>query len=176
LTDKLRALYLRQAVYGDPRTILESQFKMVKFKNGLIKLGVTNFDEVETEGRALAKVKLVEMLREAFEERATYAKLTGPAWQMTEKKIKIVLKNLAKLGIEVTTTQLDELRDQANTKMFSVAEHELNMINMAIDARGEIAFLTSKRKLAEEILVRLADETHLQRPGYELKLSIQEAC
>jgi hypothetical protein len=176
LTDKLRAIYLRRAMYGDMRTVLETQFKMIKMKNGLIRLGVKNFDEVETEGKALAKVKLFEMLREAFEERATYAKLSGEAWKMTERKIKTVLKNLERLGVALSQTELDLLRDKANERMLREAEHELTLINTAIEAKGEIAYLTSKRMMAEQIIERVANESGFQAPGHEIKVSIQEAC
>ncbi len=176
LTDKLRALYLRRALYGDLRTVLETQFKMIKLKNGLIRLGVKNFNEVESEGKVLAKVKLFQMLREAFEERATYAKLSGEAWKMTERKIKTVLKNLEKLGVNLSQTELDLMRDKANEKMYREAEHELSLINAAIEARGEIAYLTSKKKMAGQILERLAEESGFKAPGHELELSIEEAC
>lgn len=176
LTDKLRALYLRQAVYGDIRTVLETQFKMIKLKNGLIRLGVKNFDEVETQGKALAKVKLFEMLREAFEERATYAKLAGEAWKMTERKIKTVLRNLENMGVNLSQTELDLIRDKANEKMHREAEHELALIEMAIEARGEIKYLTSKRKMAIDVLNRISQESGFQAPGNELQLSIEEAC
>lgn len=176
LTDKLRALYLRQAVYGDIRTVLETRFKMIKLKNGLIRLGVKNFDEVETQGKALAKVKLFEMLREAFEERATYAKLSGEAWKMTERKIKTVLKNLENIGVNLSQTELDLIRDKANEKMHREAEHELALIEMAIEARGEIKYLTSKRKMAIDVLNRISQESGFQAPGNELQLSIEEAC
>lgn len=176
LTDKLRALYLRKAVYGDMRTVLTTKIKMVKMQNGLIKLGVKNFDEIEIEGKALAKVKLFEMLNEAFEERATYAKLSGVAWKMTERKLKTVLKNLEKLGVKLSQRELDQIRDKANTKMFREAEDEFRLIQTAIEARGEIAYLTNKRKMAHEILERLAEETGFKAPGHEIAISIQEAC
>jgi len=176
LTDKLRALYLKRALYGDIRTVLETQFKMIKTRNGLIKLGVKNFDQVEAEGKALAKLKLYEMLKESFEERATYAKLSGEAWKMTERKIKTVLKNLERLGVKLSDSELDQVRDKANEKMYREAEHELNLINTAIEAKGEIAYYTSKRKKAIQILERLAQETGFQAPGHEIELSVKEAC
>jgi len=176
LTDKLRALYLRRAVYGDVRTILETQFKMIKLKNGLIRLGVKNFDEIEAQGKALAKVKLFEMLREAFEERATYAKLAGEAWKMTERKIKTVLKNLENLGVTLSQRELDLVRDKANEKMYREAEHELGLIETAIQAKGEIAYLTNKRKMVLEIMERLAQESGLPKPKSMIEYSIKDAC
>ncbi|MGB9613105.1 MAG: hypothetical protein ACPL4K_02875 [Candidatus Margulisiibacteriota bacterium] len=176
LTDKLRALYLRRAVYGDMRTVLETQFKMIKLKNGLIRLGVKNFDEIENQGKALAKVKLFEMLREAFEERATYAKLAGEAWKMTERKIKTILKNLENIGVSLSQAELDYVRDKANEKMYREAEHELSLIETAILTKGEIPYLTSKRKMVLEIMERLAKESGLQKPQSMLKLTVKEAC
>jgi len=176
LTDKMRALFMKRALHGDIRTVLETQFKMIKTKNGLIKLGVVNFDEIEAEGSSLAKVKLFAMLQEAFEERATYAKLSGPAHQMTERKIKTILRNLEKLGTIMTDQELNQIRDHANAKMYEVAEHELNLIQTAIGVHGEMKYLTSKRKLAQEILRRVRAESSLQIPEHKIKLDIQEAC
>lgn len=175
-TDKLRAIYLHRALHGDSRSVLETQFKMMKLKNGMIRLGVKNFDEIEGQGKALAKLKLLGMLKEGFEERATYAKLSGEAWKMTERKIKTVLRNLEKLGVELSQTELDSVRDRANRKMHQEAEQELSLIQAAIEARGEIKYLTTKKKMAVQILERLALESGLQKPGNELKLSVEEAC
>jgi len=176
MTDKLRAIYMRRAMQGDLRAVLETQFKMIKTKNGLIKLGVSNFEQFKKEGEALAKYRLYEMLKEAFEERATYAKLSGEAWNMTERKIKTVLKNMERLGADLSQTELDTIRDRANEKMHREAEHELSLINMAIQLQGEMKYLTTKRKLVLGILERLAQESGLQAPGDELKSELREAC
>ena len=171
----MRAIYLRRAMHGDLRSVVETQFKMIKLKNGLIRLGLSNFTEVEAEGKALARVKLFEMLREAFEERATYAKLSGAAWKMTERKIKTVLSNLERVGISLSDTELNLVRDKANVKLYREAEHELGLINTAIEARGERSYLTSKKKLVVGILERIASESELKKPGAELN-TFKEAC
>ncbi len=124
----------------------------------------------------LAKVKLYGMLKEAFEERATYAKLSGEAWKMTEKKIKTVLKNLEKLGIQFTQGELDSLIDKANAKMLEEAEHEYAMVQASIDAHGEKAYLTQKRTLLREIMDRVTEESGFKSPGAELAATIKEAC
>ena len=175
LTDKLRALYMHRALHGDLRSVLQTQFKMIKTRNGLIKLGVSNFEQIEKEGRGLAKYKLFEMLREAFEERATYAKLSGGAALMTEKKIKTILRNLEKLGVVLSRTELDAVRDKANEKMYREAEHELSLINAAIEIRGELKFFTSKRKTLMAAMERIAEESSFSKPGEELGL-VREAA
>ncbi|MFA5114223.1 MAG: hypothetical protein WC529_08015 [Candidatus Margulisiibacteriota bacterium] len=174
-TDKLRAIYMQRALHGDLRSVIQTQFKMMKMQNGLIKLGVSNFEEVEREGKALARFRLMEMLQEGFEERATYAKLSGEAWGMTEKKLKTVLRNLERLGVVLSSTELDSIRDKANEKMLREAEHELTMINTAIEIRGEIKFLTSKQKMLTEVVGRLSTESGFGRPGDELGL-VSEAA
>jgi hypothetical protein len=174
LTDKLRALFLQRAVNGDIRSVMETQFKMIKLKNGLIKLGVSNTEQIEEEGRGLARFRLTGMLREAFEERATYAKLSGGAWEMTEKKIKTVLRNLEKLGVVLSQTELDSIRDKANEKILQEAQGELQMINTAIEIRGPMAFLTGKQKLLTEAIARISAESKLGNPGQELAL-VKEA-
>jgi hypothetical protein len=175
LTDKLRAIYLHRALHGDLRSVLQTQFKMIKTQNGLIKLGVKNFDQIEKEGRGLAKFKLFEMLREAFEERATYAKLNDSAAEMTEKKIKTILRNLEKMGVTLSQMELDAIRDKANERMYREAEHELFLVNTAIKVRGELKFFTTKRKTLEQAMERIANESGFSKPGDELGLVAEAA-
>ncbi len=162
MTEELRTLYMRRAVYGDWRSNLETSVRMMRAKNGLIKLGVRSedFSRLEKEGRQLAKLKLAKMLQEAFEERASFARLNGPAYSMVEKKIKTVLKNLAKLGVELDDQDLDELRDKANEKMFPELEQELTMIDNALQVRNT-DYLQSKRKTVLQIMERIAGESKI---------------
>jgi len=162
LMEKLRVLYMKRAIFGDWKTSLEVSVRMVRTKNGLVKLGLKmdDFSQLQKEGKELAKLKLVQMLREAFEERATYGKLSGPAWKMTEKKIKTIFRNLVKLGLKFDDNNIGYLRDKANQKMFAEAEHELNIIESALEVR-ETAYLMSKRKTVLLILERLSEESDI---------------
>jgi len=124
--NQLRMLYMKRALNGDYKTQLETSFKMRKLKNGLIKLGINfaNFEKIEKEGKNLARVNVLEMLKDAFAERASFYELGGPAFQLNEKKLKGLYNNLTRLGVELSKYDIDSLRDQANHKMFDVARSE----------------------------------------------------
>ena len=162
MMEELRTLYMRRAIYGDWRTNLETSVRMVRSRNGLIKLGLRNEDitKLEKEGRKLAKLKLRQMLNEGFEERSSFAKLSGPAYAMIEKKIKTVLKNLDKLGVELDDQDLAEMRNTANEKMFPELQHELTLIDNALQVRNT-DYLQQKRKTVLQIMERIAQESNL---------------
>ncbi|MFA5034754.1 MAG: hypothetical protein WC500_03125 [Candidatus Margulisiibacteriota bacterium] len=162
LMERMRVLYMQRAISGDWRGNLEVSFKMIRTRNGLVKLGIKmdDFSRLEKEGRQLAKLKLIQMLEEGFGERASYAKLQGAAWTMTEKKIKNVLRNLVKLGVELDDKDLEAIRNKMNDKVFAEVEHELNMMDGALQARDS-NYLRSKRKTALQILDRLSKESNI---------------
>lgn len=162
LMERMRVLYMQRAISGDWRGNLEVSFKMIRTRNGLVKLGIKmdDFSRLEKEGRQLAKLKLIQMLEEGFGERASYSKLQGAAWTMTEKKIKNVLRNLVKLGVELDDKDLEAIRNKMNDKVFAEVEHELNMMDGALQARDS-NYLRNKRKTALQILDRLAKESNI---------------
>ncbi|MFA6170608.1 MAG: hypothetical protein WCW67_02985 [Candidatus Margulisiibacteriota bacterium] len=162
LMERMRVLYMQRAISGDWRGNLDVSFKMIRTRNGLVKLGIKmdDFSRLEKEGRQLAKLKLIQMLEEGFGERASYAKLQGAAWTMTEKKIKNVLRNLVKLGVELDDKDLEAIRNKMNDKVFAEVEHELNMMDGALQARDS-NYLRNKRKTALQILDRLSKESNI---------------
>lgn len=163
LLNRLRALYMRRALKGDIRTVIETSFKMRKLKNGLIKLGLTmdEFGEVKKEGRAVARLKLMEMLKEVFLERATLYELSGPAFKLIKRKIKGILKNLGRLGMELTTVEIESIRDSANRYMYDVARAELEAVEAMM--RGERhPVLEKKQKHLMKLIARLKDESDIE--------------
>jgi len=154
---------MQRAIRGDLRTRIETAFKIRKLKNGLIKLGVSfaDFEKLEQEGAALGRVKLLDMLKEAFYERATLYELAGPAFTLIEKKIKGLLKNLERLGMELSKTELDSLRDQANYAMFEVARFELEN-TIILYEREPAPYYEKKIKLTIKLLKRLKEESGME--------------
>jgi len=162
LVNQLRALYMQRAVRGDLKTHIETSFKMRKLKNGLIKLGVqlADFEKLESEGKALARVKTLDMLKETLYERATLYELAGPAFALIEKKTKSLLKNLERLGMELTKTELDSLRDQANYRMFDVAREELEKTIVLYEAEKHPCH-EKRIMLTIKLLKRLKEESKI---------------
>ncbi|KAF0134344.1 MAG: hypothetical protein FD145_724 [Candidatus Saganbacteria bacterium] len=161
--NQLRALFMQRAIRGDFKTHLETAFKIRKLKNGMIKLGVAfaDFENIQKEGRVLARVKVLEMLKEAFYERATLYELSGPAFNLIEKKMKGLVSNLDRLGMDLTKTDFDSIRDQANFKMFDVTRNELEGA-IAMYENGRSPYLEKKVKLMIKLLKRLKEESNIE--------------
>ncbi len=162
-SNQLRALYMQRAIRGSLLTNIETSFKIRKLKNGLIKLGVSfgDLDKIETEGRALARVKSLDMLKEAYYERSTFYDLKGPAYDMVEAKIKSLLRNLERLGMELTKTDLDSLRDQANFRIFDVTRGELENTIIAWES-NHAPYYEKKIKHMIKLLKRLKEESKIE--------------
>lgn len=163
LVNQLRALYMQRAIRGDMRAILETSFKVRKLKNELIKLEIRfgDFEKIEKEGRALAKVKTAEMLKEALYERATLYELAGPAHKLIGRKIKGIMKNLERLGIELPASEFNALRDEANRRMFDIAKQELEQVT-AVNRAKPSPGLDKKEKLLTKLLKRLKEESNIE--------------
>ena len=79
---------------------------------------------------------------------------------MLLRNIKNILRNLSKLGVELDDSDLKEIRDKMNDKVFAEVEHEVNMMDGALQARDS-NYLRNKRKTALQILDRLSKESNI---------------
>jgi len=166
--NRLRAIYMHRAISGDMATVLSTYFKVTKLKNGLIKLGVSSdeFKDIEKEGIAAARLRLVDMLSSALEERGTLYELAGPAFKLVEQKIKGILSNLKRLGWEIDETEFNSLRDSANIKVFDAAKDEFLSLEYRVKG-AQNPNLEKRLSLILKLMKRLKVESHLdsQIPG-----------
>lgn len=163
LINKLRAIYMNRAMKGNSiGSILETGFKVVKLKNGLIKLGIKSeeFVELEKQGTKMGTYFLMKMLREAFEERATLYELKGAAFELVQRKVKGVLRNLERLGVTISQYDLDRLRDKCDHEMREQALSELEAITCLLKSH-KFAQLEGKQKQLVKLINRLNEEAHL---------------
>ncbi len=178
MINQLRALYMQRAINGDFLTKMRTSFKMRKLKNGLIKLGVvfgdlnSDLEKVREEGVALGRLRLLEMLDETNRERATLYKLAGPAHELVEKKTKGILRNLARLGLDMDKRDLDAMRDKANKEIFGVAASELRSINAVLENKSHPAY-EKRQRLLGKLICRLNEESNLPMPN---DLGIEEVA
>lgn len=176
-TNRLRAVYMHRALAGDWKTMLETSVKMRKLKNGLIRLGVSSneFERIEKEGRAAARLKLIGMLRETLEERATLYELAGPAFKLIEQKIKGLLSNLARLDFKMEGLEFESLRDSANLRVFDAAKQEfLTLKDMVRGTRNPS--LEKRYKLVLKLMRRLKEESKIPAEIPEEDFSVKEAA
>lgn len=163
LVNRLRALFMRRAIKNDIITRLDTAFKMRTLKNGLIKLGLTidDFERIEKEGAAVARDKLLEMLKEALSERATLYDLAGPAFKLIEKRIKGLMSNLDRIGSALTVTEFESLRNTINRKMYDIAVQELHAVDAMFNAKSDPS-LDKKRGHLVKLIARLKEESKIE--------------
>ena len=163
LINRYKALLMRRAVNPGARTYLDTAFKLMKTKKGLIQLGIFTPDldeQMSEEATKMAVQKLLEMLKEALMERASFYALTGPAYDLNEKKIKAVLKNINRLDCPLSEEEFSSLKDQANKRMFDLANRELQMVNLLHENTRHV-YYAQKRQSLVKLLERLKDESQI---------------
>jgi hypothetical protein len=163
LLNRLRAVYMRRAVKGDLWTLITTEFKVRKLKNGLFRLGIFTEEldgKVRGEALVLAKMRSLEMLQEALLERATLYELAGPAHRMIQGKIKGLLKNLERLGMPISDAEFVSIRDQANNKVYQLAQKELTEVREKQNFSSN-PYLQKKEGLLRRLLDRISSETNL---------------
>jgi tetratricopeptide (TPR) repeat protein len=171
LVNRLRALYMQRALKGDAFTHLKTEFKIRKLKNGLFRLGIFTKDldeQVRHEAEIVAKVKIIEMLKEALVERATFYDLAGPAHELVERKIKGLLKNAERLGMPISAEEFTALRDQTNHRVFGLSKTELEDVRTRRSIKDSRK-LEKKEKLLIRLLTRIKEESGIED-------SIPEVC
>jgi len=170
MLNRLRALYLHGAMKKGFFNSLETVFKIRKLKNGLLRLGVftPQLDEqLKHEAEVLAKMKTMEMLREALLERATFYELAGPAHDLVERKIKGLLKNAERLGMPISTSEFVTMRDKANADIYALSKKELEAVRDE-RRRGDSNKLEKREKLLVRLLTRLAQESQISDASFSL--------
>ncbi len=166
--NRLRSLYMQMALGSQLTNRVATFFKMRKLKNGLIKLGVftDQVDEkLQREGRALAKMKTIEMLEEGLHEEATFFD-QGTAQSLVERKVKNCLKNLEKLGVTLSESEFGSLKSKAQKKILEIAKHELEVVRAQADSQ----LLGQREDMLVKLVTRL--ETDLGEPGMVSRLEI----
>ena len=162
LINRLRAVYMHRALSGDLASIMNTYFKIRRLKNGLIKLGISSdeFKNIEKDGTGLARLRLIDMLKSALEERATLYELAGPAFKLIEHKIKGILENIKRLGWDLSDTEFSSLRDNANIKVLNAAKDEFLSVR-AILKESNRPDLDKRLSLILKLMNRLKGESNL---------------
>jgi hypothetical protein len=164
LINRLRALYMQRALNPGVRSILKTDFKIRKLKNGLMRLGVYTEvlnEEIKEEAKEVAQERTIEMLKEALIERASLYSLAGNTYKVTENKIKGIIKNASTFGFNVTQIVFNQLRDEANSAMFEITRRELNTLEVRM-SDADIPELVVKYRQMTQLLDRLKEESGLE--------------
>jgi len=163
LEDKLRNLYMMKALNPRWKGVVV-HFKMLKLRNGLVKLGIYTEErdkELRQEGAFLAHMRLVDQLRDSYREQATLLKLSGTSYALVRKRRAFILKKLRDLGYTFKLATLDKIRDEANLAMYPVIRDEMHQLEIAMEVRKKTVHITRRYKMLEGIMSRLKKESRL---------------
>ncbi len=169
LINQIRAIYMQRAI-GGLKAKVRTFLKMRKSKNGLIRLGVKlgdiDFDRIEKEGVIVARQKLVEVLQEAFDERATMYDLRGTAYNLIKKKIKSTKSNLLRLGVRLNKSEINQMIEKANGRIFGVARLELAETEAMLKATHNPNY-EKKQAMLVQLLKRIQEESPKISPDFD---------
>jgi hypothetical protein len=165
LINRLRALYMRDALQGNLFARLDTSFKIRKTKNGLIRLGVYSNDlneKVKKESLNIAKLKTMEMIKESLYEMSTLFEMEGTAFNLVDTKLKGLLRNAQRLNLDISSEDLLALRDKCNLEILEVVKREHKLTKVALDVTRQ-PMLANKLSGLEKLMKRLTSETKV--PG-----------
>ena len=159
LEDDIRSLFLQKSVQLDLRSNIEIRFKLNKLKKKLN--SEPAYKKLQKEGEGLGRLRLMDLFKEALEEKATLPSIQGSAYALVQKKLKLALKGLKNLGASMPKKDMLAIRDQVNSSMFSIIKEEYLKLSVHLEANPGDIYLSRKKKEYISILNRLKQESGL---------------
>ncbi len=164
MEEDLRTLFMVQCIKRDVKSVFSTRYRIYKLKSAMKKSGKYTDEKVkklQEEGEALAKLKLMALLKESFEERATLSSLRGPAFELVKKKLKMALGGLKMLGVKLSKETINGIRDQVNKTVFTIVKEEYIKVEVYLQADSKNVHWIQKRKEYLAILIRLKQESRI---------------
>ncbi len=165
IEEQLRLFYMQRYVKHGLFERVDVMLKIRRLKRHLVSLGGYDDDKMETlkeEAQALARVRLMDLLTEAFEERATLPELKGTSFHLVQRKLKIALKGFRSLKEPMVKNDLKAIRDRVNHSMFSVIKETYIKIEIQLELDPKNVAVKQSYKQTLMILERLKAESHIQ--------------
>jgi len=165
LEDEIRSLYMQQAVKPDIRSQIQIRIRLRKLRNAMTISGQEQTDaikQLKKEGQVLAKIRLIDLLKEALEERASLTALDGPGFNLVKNKLKLSLKGLKKIGQSLKRQEMKDIRDQINKGMFSVVREEYMKVEVNLELAPNNVMLLKQKRDYKSILDRLKKESNIR--------------
>ncbi len=165
IEDQLRTLFMQHIMKRGLFQKLTLKIKIKKIEDELKRLGLYSEEKMERlkkEGHALAKIRLIDLLRESFEERATLLELKGAKYQLVQEKLKMALKGLRVSGESLPKSDIYAIRDQVNRAMFSVIKEDYVKAELLLEANPKDIGLIKQKKNLQTLLERLRSESGIQ--------------
>lgn len=161
--DDLRTLFMTRHTRTGIRHHLENTLAITRLKSRLKKSGVSDdeLQKLRDEGEGLAKLRLMDMVKESLEEKATIADVKSPAYHLQQKKYKSALKGLRALGSPLPKHDIIVMRDQIYQTMFGIIKEEYLKVKVHLETMPNDTTLLRKEKEYVSILERLKKEAKI---------------
>ena len=133
MEDHLRSLYMQLCIKLDVKNQIKLRLDLFRLKRK------SGFDDaklaaIQKEAGAVAVFKLTDLLREAFEERASLMELKGPEYELVRAKFKMALKGLKALNAKPEKKEMDKLRDHVNRSIFTVIKEDYLKVELYLES------------------------------------------
>jgi len=162
---ELSNLYMKLAIRSDFKSQIELRLKIKRLQSGLQKTGSLKDEDIarlKTEGEALAKIKLTDLLYESLEERATLPVLAGPQFNLIKQKRKMALKGLKRMGETLPKGEVRSMQNKINKAMFTIVKEEYLKTEVALEASPANVGLMRQKKDYVALLERLKSESDIR--------------
>lgn len=164
LEETVTALYIRLNIDRSIRNRIQSFQDLSALKKKMKAKGM-NVEAIlakaQNEAMAVSKLKLLELLKELYAQRATLVELTGPTYDGIEKQISNYQKSIRRLGHEISDLETKSMRDEANHQVFQVSKNELMELQIKLKIEPANIFLIRKRQQVIKNLERLKKESNI---------------
>lgn len=159
LEDQLLKTYIAKLLNPELIPFLKHSFKAYQLEKKLKQLGQDSTNTLLKQAESIAKLRLMFLLRKAFEQRATLKELKGEEFSLVHHQIKKAVRGLKKMGIILSKQKMNAIRDEANKSMFPLLREEYVKVEMRLSENSKHIGLRRRAKELYGILNRLKSES-----------------
>ena len=159
LEDQLLKTYIAKLLNPELIPFLKHSFKAYRLEKKLKQLGQDSTNTLLKQAESIAKLRLMFLLRKAFEQRATLKELKGEEFSLVHHQIKKAVRGLKKMGIILSKQKMNAIRDEANKSMFPLLREEYVKVEMRLSENSKHIGLRRRAKELYGILNRLKSES-----------------
>lgn len=163
--DELRTLFMRRAISTDFKSKLELSYKINRLSKAMKRDKVANDEQIErvgTQGVSLAIMRLLDLLKESLEEKATVTDTKSTAYKLVMDKYKRALKGLKRVDSAPGRAEIKLMQDEVNNGMFTLIKEEYAKVRVQLEALPNNISLMQKEKNYVKILERLQKESKIK--------------
>jgi len=159
LQDQLLKTYIAKFLNPELIPFLKNSFKAYQLEKKLEQFEQDSKNTLLKQAESIAKLRLMFLLRKAFEERATLKELKGEEFSLVHNQIKKAVRGLKKMGIILSKQRMNAIRDEANKSIFPLLREEYVRVEMRLAENPKHTGLHRRAKELYGILNRLKSES-----------------